>query len=271
VSRPGLNQVELRRHLTTQSDRLWTELHVLEITGSTNLDVSAAAAAGAAEGLVVAAEAQHAGRGRHGREWVSPPRAGLTFSVLLRPTVPRRCWGWLPLLAGLALRNAVTRRWPIAASLKWPNDLLLGQPPRKSAGILAAMVPGPAPAVVLGMGLNITNGADELPRTDATSVSLVTGQVPDRDELLMSVLSELRSLYRRWQAAGGDVESTGIRDQYRGCCDTLGRQVRAPLPTSEVLGEAVDIDADGQLLLATSDGMVKLAAADVTSVRRSTA
>ena len=97
------------------------------VTGSTNADLLARAAAGEPEGAVLAAEHQSAGRGRLGRTWTSPPRAALTFSVLLRPSsVPRARLGWLPLLAGVAVAAAVRAVAAVDAQLKWPNDVLAG-------------------------------------------------------------------------------------------------------------------------------------------------
>ena len=102
---------------------LWRRIDVRAETGSTNADVADAARRGEPEGLVVVAERQLAGRGRRDRNWASPPRAGLTLSVLLRPGpgVPPKAWGWLPLLAGVALRDAVRERAAVDAALKWPT------------------------------------------------------------------------------------------------------------------------------------------------------
>src|SRR5215471_8253365 len=98
---------------------LWRAVEVTPVTGSTNADLLARAAAGEPEGTVLAAEQQSAGRGRLGRTWVSPPRAALTFSVLLRPAaVPRARLGWLPLLAGVAVAAAITDVTGLDARLK---------------------------------------------------------------------------------------------------------------------------------------------------------
>src|SRR5690606_21706275 len=112
-SRRPLSVEALRRAVVTP-DGPWTDLEVVEETGSTNADLAAAAEDGAPAGLVRVAEHQYAGRGRSGREWVSPPRAGLTFSVLLRPgeepqPVPLARWGLVTLVAGVALVSAVRR------------------------------------------------------------------------------------------------------------------------------------------------------------------
>ena len=133
--RPPLGEAALTEQVVRPGG-LWRGLSVAERTGSTNADLMARARAGAPEGLVLAAEEQTAGRGRMGRSWLSPPRAALTFSVLVRPAgVPPARRGWLPLLAGVATATAVRQVSGLDALLKWPNDVLLGA--RKLGGILA--------------------------------------------------------------------------------------------------------------------------------------
>src|SRR5258705_8600837 len=147
LSRPPLSPVALGRALVVPGG-LWTELRVLAETGSTNADVMTAALAGAPEGLVIVAELQSAGRGRLDRRWHAPAQAALTLSVLLRPTVGRV--SWLPLLAGVALAEAVGRLAEVETALKWPNDLLVRLPTGgwgKCGGIPAQAPPG---AVVPG-------------------------------------------------------------------------------------------------------------------------
>ena len=162
AERPPLNSVALTKQVVRPGG-LWSEVLVVARTGSTNTDCAARARAGAPEGLVLAAEEQTAGRGRLGRTWLSPPRAALTFSVLLRPAgVPPARRGWLPLLAGVATATAVRHVSGLDARLKWPNDLLLG--PRKLAGILAEQS---GDAVIVGIGVNVSAARAELPVTAA--------------------------------------------------------------------------------------------------------
>src|SRR5947207_9589815 len=106
--RAPLDAASLRR-AAVRPGALWREIEVVEGTGSTNADLLARALAGEPEGAVRAAEEQRAGRGRMGRTWSSPPRAALTFSVLLKPAVPPARRGWLPLLTGVAVATAVTQ------------------------------------------------------------------------------------------------------------------------------------------------------------------
>ncbi|GAA3048088.1 hypothetical protein GCM10020000_30360 [Streptomyces olivoverticillatus] len=123
LDRPPLNATALRRGLLRPGG-LWTSLDVVPRTGSTNSDL---VAAGGAEGAVLVAEEQSAGRGRLDRTWSAPPRSGLFFSVRLvpGPGVPAERWGWLPLLAGVATATALSRAAGVDTALKWPNDLLV--------------------------------------------------------------------------------------------------------------------------------------------------
>jgi BirA family biotin operon repressor/biotin-[acetyl-CoA-carboxylase] ligase len=260
LGRPPLREAALRRALLVP-DGLWTGLRVVAETGSTNADLADAARAGAPEGTVLVAERQTAGRGRLGRQWQSPPRAGLAVSVLLRPkAVPVARYGWLPLLAGIALVESVRRVSDVDAYLKWPNDLLLPGD-RKCGGILAEVVaPG---AVVLGIGLNVSLREDELPRPDATSLALA-GAPTDRDPLLRQLLRSLALGYSRWLDGS-------VRDDYLPHCGTIGRRVRVELPDGGVReGVAVDVDDDGRLVVSTPEGpdsRLTVAAGDVVHVR----
>ena len=261
LDRPPLSAAVLTQALVVPGG-LWSEIVVTAETGSTNADVAAAGRAGAPEGLVVVAERQTAGRGRLDREWVSPPRAGLTFSVLLRPQETNPRWyGWLPLLAGVAVVETVRRLGEVDAVVKWPNDVLIDE--RKCAGLLAEAVPG---GVVLGIGLNVTLREDELPVPEATSLRIAGAACTDRDPLLRAILRTLAGWYERWSA---DPENCGLREAYLRHCATVGRSVSVALPDGTHLrGEATDVDAAGRLLVADPGGAVTaVAAGDVVHVR----
>ena len=264
LERPPLRPLALRKALLVPGG-LWTELRVVEETGSTNADVAAAARGGAAEGLVITAERQTAGRGRLDRQWQSPPRAGLALSVLLRPDVPPARLGWLPLLAGVALAESVRRVARVDAYLKWPNDLLL-QGDRKTAGILAETADG---AVVLGIGLNVTLREHELPRPDATSLALGGAAATDRDPLLRALLRALADWYGRFVEHGGDPEASGLRESYVFHCGTIGRRVTVDLPGGAVLtGVATGVDGDGRLQVTDQARVMHpVAAGDVVHAR----
>jgi BirA family transcriptional regulator, biotin operon repressor / biotin---[acetyl-CoA-carboxylase] ligase len=273
---------------------LWRTVEVTAVTGSTNADLLARAAAGEPEGAVLAAEHQSGGRGRMGRAWISPPRAALTFSVLLRPSaVPRARLGWLPLLAGVAVAAAVRAVAAVDAQLKWPNDVLAGPaanalaggsgpsaaggqastvvPPRKLAGILAEAA---GDAVVVGIGVNVSTGPAELPPPGpgglaATSLAIEGAAAADRAVLLAEILAGLERRYRAWSAVSGDTERSGLRAEYTGLCGTLGRRVRVELPGGRVLdGVAAALDTDGRLLVSVPpDADLPVAAGDIVHLR----
>src|SRR5580700_353993 len=267
--RASLDVAALRAALVRPGG-LWRSVEVTPVTGSTNADLLARAAAGEPEGAVLVAEQQNAGRGRLGRAWVSPPRAALTFSVLLRPAaVPRALLGWLPLLAGVAVASAVRTVAAVDAQLKWPNDILVG--PAKLGGILAEAA---GDAVVIGIGLNVSTEAAELPppgpgALPATSLRLAQAAVLDRGVLLAAILGGLERGYRSWTQACGDTERSGLRASYTALCATLGRRVRVELPGGRVPdGLAAGVDPDGRLLVSMPpDPDLPVAAGDVVHLR----
>ncbi|MGB8651236.1 MAG: biotin--[acetyl-CoA-carboxylase] ligase [Mycobacteriales bacterium] len=246
LDRPPLRAAALDRALAPDGWRL----EVLQAVGSTNQVVAERARAGEPHGLVVVAEEQTAGRGRLDRHWLSPPRAGLTFSVLLRPDAAQL--GWVPLLGGLAVAQALRAQAGVDADLKWPNDVLVDD--RKVAGLLAEAVgSGADTAAVLGIGLNVTTRREELPDDQATSLLLEGATTTDRDTLLRAVL----------RALGGALGDRAV-SSYRAMCGTLGRQVRLELPGgTSVEGTAEAVDDQGRLVV---DG-VAYAAGDVVHLR----
>ena len=262
LDRPPLDGPALAASLTRDSG-LWWSLEVVPEIGSTNAALVAAAAADEAEGAVLVAEHQVAGRGRLDRVWTSPPRAGLTVSFLLRPDVPAARRGWLPLLTGVALAEAVGEVTGVRASLKWPNDLL-ALDGRKLAGLLAE---SSGTAVVVGVGLNVSTTADELPDT-GTSLSGVTGATVDRAPVLLGFLRAVERRYRRWTAALGDPVSSGLAADYLAWSSTVGSEVVVSLPDGSTLeGTARAVDWDGRRVVATPEGQVELASGDVRHVR----
>ncbi|KOV94533.1 biotin--[acetyl-CoA-carboxylase] ligase [Streptomyces sp. NRRL B-3648] len=270
LDRPPLNAVALRRGLIREGS-LYREIEVVQRTGSTNSDLAARAAAGkAGEGAVLVAEEQTAGRGRLDRRWTAPPRSGLFFSVVLKPAeVPVARWGWLPLLTGVAVATGLSRAAGVDTALKWPNDLLVtvGGEERKAGGILAERAG--EDGIVVGVGINVTLRADELPVPQAGSLALAGALGTDRDPLLRAVLRSLEDWYGRWRAAGGDPSVSGLQETYTAGCATLGRVVRAELPGDRaVVGEAVALDGDGRLIIATKEGVQEpVGAGDIVHLR----
>lgn len=269
LERPPLGAASLRRALV-RTDALWTSLEVVESIGSTNTELAERARSGTARpGAVLVAEEQTAGRGRLERRWSAPPRSGLFFSVLLEPEPPTERWSWLPLLVGVAAASALARTAGVDVALKWPNDLLaeVDGEERKIGGILAERAG--ERGLVVGLGLNVSLRADELPTPGAGSLALAGAPGTDRDPLLRSVLRSLEEWYGRWSAADGDPGASRLQEAYAAGCATLGRTVRAELPGGgELRGEAVALDGDGRLVLATAEGMQRpIGAGDIVHLR----
>lgn len=252
--------------------RLYTSLRVVSQTGSTNADLLAAAQSGAAPGAILVAEEQTSGRGRLDRSWQSQPGASLTFSVLLRPSgVPAAGRGWLPLLTGVAIVSALHAQTGLDVRLKWPNDVLAGIAAGGGNGKLAGILAEQAgEAVVVGIGLNVSATESELPTGQATSLWLAGAVDPDRQAILVALLSELERWYLRWSQGPrpGDAEASGLRASYLQWCTTIGRDVRVEVPGGNILtGRASDVDDVGRLLVTADDGVHAISAGDVVHVR----
>ncbi|MEY2675687.1 MAG: hypothetical protein RL102_953 [Actinomycetota bacterium] len=230
-------------------------------TGSTNTDLIAAAA-NLPDFAVRVAGFQNAGRGRSGRQWLAPAGSSLFVSVLLRPRPAMQpdAYGWLPLIAGLAMRNAVAELAAasgreLQVAVKWPNDVLIAEADaaefgghRKVSGVLSELLPDLS-GVVIGAGLNLTQTAEQLPIESATSLAR-NGVAVDRETALAAYLNQLKGLYGVFVAAGGDAVASGLRDQIAANCASVGRRVRTILPGDvERLGAAKGIDSQGRLIV----------------------
>jgi BirA family transcriptional regulator, biotin operon repressor / biotin---[acetyl-CoA-carboxylase] ligase len=261
LDRPPLSEVRLNRALA--GGPVWREIRVSASEASTNAAAGAAAREGAVEGLVLITEQQTAGRGRLDRQWSAPARAGVLMSVLLRPSVGVAAWPLLPLLSGLAVVEAMVGVAQVEAALKWPNDVMLDD--RKLGGILVERVDD---AVIVGVGLNVSTRADELPTEEATSLAL-SGGATDREIIVKEVLRALARRYLAWLDTGGTAAS--VIPAYRERCETIGRHIELLLPGGEIVrGVATGIDDSGRLVLRNDATGVDHAwlVGDVTHVRK---
>ena len=243
-----------------------------ETTGSTNTDLMQAGKV--ADGTVLIANEQLAGKGRLGRHWVSPAGSQLIFSVLLLPDSLDHL-GTLPLAAGLAVTDSVD-----GAVLKWPNDVHIDG--KKLCGILAEVGPvgeafksapktevskaevnktevskaevskaelapktqaasSPSARVVVGMGINVTLTREELPIEAATSLAL-EGRDTDRTELAITVLKNLRCRINQWER-----QDPQLMSDYRKVCSSIGQEVRLEAPTGDVTGTVEGVADDGRI------------------------
>ncbi|HUH07100.1 MAG TPA: biotin--[acetyl-CoA-carboxylase] ligase [Egibacteraceae bacterium] len=235
-----------------------------EATSTNSLAIDAAAA-GAAHGHLILAGRQTAGRGRRGRRWHDAPGVSLLLSIVLRPNAAPHRLQMLPLVAGVALAEAVRPFCPLAAvGLKWPNDLLIDG--RKAAGILAeGAVDG---AVVVGVGVNVdwrgVERDEEL--AGATSVAEASEGPVDAWKVLAGFAGVFGRRYEDWEA-----DPAQFLDDYRDWCVTLGKPVRVGLAGAAagagLEGVAIGIAEDGALLVRSGIETVAVSAGDVEHVR----
>lgn len=264
-TRPALDEVALRAAAIDSIG--WRTFDVVTETGSTNADLVARVAAGEdIAWAVLVAENQVAGRGRNGRSWSAVPRAQISMSVGV-PTagLPATAWGWVPLITGLAVVDAIAEVTGLQVGLKWPNDVLAVRDGRKLAGILAE-VASPAAAIVVGVGLNVSLAADELPQPTATSLRVLGAENPDRGALIAALLRQLWRRVDALTAAGG--ADAALVDDYVARSLTIASRVRATLPGDrEVVGEAVSIDDQGRLRIDTDGEITVVSAGDIVHLR----
>jgi len=262
------------------STALASRLLWLDEVGSTNSDlvarVSAEDVSSWPDFSVVATDNQVAGKGRLGRDWTAPAGASLAISVLLRPQTPAgrplppESLGWFGLLAGLAMTRACNSVLPEGkrAMIKWPNDVLISG--RKVCGVLSELVTtADGMALVVGTGVNIALAEDQLPVPTATSLA-IEGAHTSLDELLAAYLTEFSRITKVFVSAAGNVRSSGLLDQIRDECDTIGRSVRVELPTGDnPVGTAIGINEEGSLVveMANCAEPLVVSAGDVTHLR----
>ncbi len=242
-------------------------IHRFDEVTSTNAIALDLCHQGASEGTLVVADAQTQGRGRLGREWLSPSGVNLYCSYILRAGNPE--WiSWIPLIASMAVASAIHAETELNAQIKWPNDVLIkGQ---KVAGVLAETVSdsGEFQRVILGIGVNVNIPIASLPSAlHATTTSLFehVGEAIDRDRLLSQLTYRLDAKYQHFLNGNtGDIIS-----EYLSVSDTIGRKVIAHLPVGgPIEGWADGIEADGSLRLRRSQGdMAIIRSADIVHLR----
>lgn len=226
---------------------------------STNVLAAAHAERGAREGCVVLADAQTAGRGRHGRTWCSPAGAGLYVSLVLRPDA--RVVPLLTLAAGVALADGIRAATGLATAVKWPNDLYVRH--RKVAGILAeaGSAPGGQAHVILGFGINVRRAVypPELAER-ATSLERELDRTVDRGVVLAECLAALATRYDQLRSDRPGSVLAAWRTYAR---PLLGRAVEWDGPGGVLNGIAEDVDGSGALLVRTPHGMTRLISGEV--------
>lgn len=211
---------------------------------------------GAIEGTTVIAEKQLAGRGRRGRNWISPSGGGIYISLVLRPDINPLHVARMPMAAGVALIKTIEQVAGIQSKIKWPNDIMIGT--RKVAGILTEIncEADRVNYIILGIGINVNTSMQSLPesiRSTATSLREQSGGEISRVELIRCLLSRFEDIYKEFIVNG----FSPILHQWKQLNNTIGSEVRVFDDTWEISGTAVDIDEDGALLVETGSGVIK--------------
>lgn len=261
--------------LTTR--RLGRPAHYFSACGSTNDVAHQLGREGAADGTLVLADEQTAGRGRLDRTWWAPTGTSLLFSLLLRPALPLRFAGQLTMCLGLGAVIGIEQAAGVRAGLKWPNDLVLHG--RKLGGMLAELhgEDDRLDYAVLGLGLNVNVAFAEGRKTKdqsiqlppdlaetAISLSLALGHQVDRLKLLADILAQTETWYERLLAGGSPHAAWAAR------LDTLGQRVTVALPAGRLIGRAIGVTVEGALLVLDDQGRQHTVwAGDVTAVRPS--
>jgi BirA family biotin operon repressor/biotin-[acetyl-CoA-carboxylase] ligase len=229
-----------------------TDVVYHETLDSTNRQAKELASAGAPEGTIVITEEQTAGRGRRGRSWLSPARANLTFSILLRPTLAVDKIFSVTMILALSCLEAVRIRTGLSCMIKWPNDLYAGG--KKIAGILTEFASRARRVewVVLGLGLNVNWYPIEGKAMSgfATSIQAETGKAVSRNQLLVEILMQFEAYYK--DVLSGRTEK--VYERWNASSLVLGKQVGIEMDRMKVTGKALRIDQDGALIIQDGEG-----------------
>ncbi|MDX9872204.1 MAG: biotin--[acetyl-CoA-carboxylase] ligase [Clostridia bacterium] len=254
-------EIELQLPLFVQEIQIFPEIT------STNEEAKKKAAAGAPEGTVVAAEKQLSGKGRMGRPWVSDSGVGLWFSIVLKPPIMPAQAAQLTFVSAVAVCRAVREFTGLDARIKWPNDILLND--KKICGILTELSAeiDRINYMVAGIGLNVNHrDADFAPEIagKAGSLAMSAGKEFRRAEVLICVLNSFAEVYQQYLSAG----FARILAEWRRLNCVLGEEVEIISARETYRGYAVDIDADGQLLVKTKAGELRTVIVGDVSLRR---
>jgi len=256
-----LRPEEVRSQLTTAI--FGQELVYFSEVGSTNDEAKKRAVAGCSEGTLIITETQLGGRGRLARGWFSPQAKGIWFSVVLRPPFTPQEAPKCTLMAAVAVNRAIRDMTGISCGIKWPNDILCNG--RKLVGILTEMSAemDAINHIVIGMGINVNILAAEIPlelQDKATSLQIETGGPVSRIALFVKILERLEEIYLEVRTSG----FASVLAAWRQESVTLNQLVTVIAPDKTYIGKAIDIDAEGALLVETDSGIERVLAGDVS-------
>jgi BirA family transcriptional regulator, biotin operon repressor / biotin---[acetyl-CoA-carboxylase] ligase len=252
---------EVQRNLNTRL--VGKKIYYFDYLSSTMNQGMALGMQGASDGSLVLAEAQTKGRGRMGRDWLSPKFKGIYLSLILRPKISPAACPVLTLTSAVSICEALQEAAGLEAQIKWPNDVLVRG--KKIAGILTEMnaETDKVNFVVIGIGLNVNNDKKSL-LPQATSLKEAAGEEFDRVSLLQELLRRIEHNYFLFQEKG----SGEIIEKWRNFNLTLGTRVKVDYLNKHIEGQAADIDSDGALLTRKDSGLIqKVSSGDVSVCR----
>ncbi len=247
-----LSQIEIQNGLDTKI--LGKEILHYDSISSTNDLVKELALKNGKEGLVIISEEQIKGRGRRGRNWQSPKGKGIWMSILLRPDIPPKEGPKFTLLSAVAVTKAIKEATGIEGKIKWPNDIIVNN--KKVCGILTEMNAEMdlINYIIIGIGINVNGKTEDFShelKDRAISLSQVKGDYISRKEIVRKILENIENYYLEFIQS---MDFSDILEEWKGLSCNLGKEVRAIVKGREIIGQAIDINKDGSLILKTKDG-----------------
>lgn len=261
VSRKGYKLLEEPDILSTEelmieleNSKLGNQIHYFETIDSTNNYAKKIAQDGFEEGTIVLSDEQTGGRGRLGRNWVSPPGTGLWMSIILRPNIEPFEAAKITEIAAGAVAKAIDRLTDAEPGIKWPNDIIINK--KKVCGILTEMSAelNYINFVVVGIGINVNTeefpqGIDEI----ATSIKKATGMHISRKDLFLTIIREFEGLYYDFIEAGSLEKTIKICKEKS---VVIGKKVRIINKDKVMIAEALDINKNGELVIRKENGEI---------------
>ena len=253
--------------ILSQNKAQWVgqEIEYFESTDSTNNRIRSFAENGRKEGLLAVAEEQTGGKGRWGRNWVSPKGTGIWISLLLRPQIEPQKASMVTILAALALVKAIKRTIDLDVQIKWPNDVIING--KKVCGILTEMSAELEAIhyIIVGIGINAnTEQFDEEIMDRATSIYLESGKKIKRAKLIAEFCQEIEQLYEIF-IERGDLEN--VKEEYEYCLSNIGKTVKIIKNKQELLRKAIGINELGELIVEDDKGTRETVFSGEVSVR----
>lgn len=238
---------EIKRGLTTKF--IGQNIYFYQQIDSTNEEaIRQVVKNDVAEGTLILAEFQTAGRGKHGRNWLAPARSSILCSIILYPEIDYKKQSIVTLLTAVAVARSLHSMTGLEASVKWPNDVIISD--RKVCGILTEA--GPMNSLIIGFGINVNIDQESMPqalRKTATSVQILLGHELSRTKLLRSLLVNFENLYILLE----NGKPGRILNELRNMSSTIGRHVSIKRDNRIISGKVLTIEDDGSLLVRSED------------------